>query len=423
MDVNARRGGPSPLRVAGWTFALVVALLIAAFGAVLWRTQVRLARLGAKLVEDGAKTTLAELEAAYPVPAAETNAASLYTRAAAELTLGPARRGYPWPGLEAPMPPAGSPWPGHLVERIRRLLELNGEVVALLQEAAALERCCYGPGRLQAAWPPPPPMRSFVKLMATAAAYHLQTGAPEQALRATLTALALGPSARSSPFSGFSLLMQVVDPVALSAVDRLMGACVLDDAQLATLDRGLARAWDPADAVRAADTEVMRALAALDDPPAGSSARQRFMRVSGLWRVEQACRLEEAAALWTAARLPVEERPSALRANAAPESWLADFLANDVRRCAAVRCWRTAVAVERHARRQGAYPDTLGALGADLLPATPTDPFDGQPLTYAREQRGFVVYSVGGDGADDAGDEKLDVCARVLRPAAAVTGE
>lgn len=56
-------------------------------------------------------------------------------------------------------------------------------------------------------------------------------------------------------------------------------------------------------------------------------------------------------------------------------------------------------AVLAHRARTGAWPETLAAA---VSPA-PTDPFSGKPVLYRRESDGFVVYSVGEDGAFTGG--------------------
>jgi hypothetical protein len=64
----------------------------------------------------------------------------------------------------------------------------------------------------------------------------------------------------------------------------------------------------------------------------------------------------------------------------------------------------TAIALERYRLRHGAYPGTLEALVPELLPQTPTDFMDGQPLRYRATGDGyFVLYSVGLDCVDDGG--------------------
>ena len=60
---------------------------------------------------------------------------------------------------------------------------------------------------------------------------------------------------------------------------------------------------------------------------------------------------------------------------------------------------RTAVSVLAWKQRHGAFPDTL----QQAVTAVPADPFDGKPLRYRHEGKGFVVYSVGQTGKFDGG--------------------
>jgi len=69
---------------------------------------------------------------------------------------------------------------------------------------------------------------------------------------------------------------------------------------------------------------------------------------------------------------------------------------------------RVHVAVQLFAREQGALPASAGDLVPKYLDAVPPDPFDGQPLRYARTASGYVVYSVGPDRKDGGAAERLD---------------
>ncbi len=70
---------------------------------------------------------------------------------------------------------------------------------------------------------------------------------------------------------------------------------------------------------------------------------------------------------------------------------------------------RTLIAIERYRRANGAEPADLAALVPGFLPTLPIDPFSDQPLRYTRfaapdgSGRTFLLYSVGADGQDNAG--------------------
>jgi hypothetical protein len=70
-------------------------------------------------------------------------------------------------------------------------------------------------------------------------------------------------------------------------------------------------------------------------------------------------------------------------------------------------CTEAAVALERYRRKNdGALPGDLAqALPPELAKAL-ADPFDGAPLRFEKLKQGYVIYSIGPDGADDGGYER-----------------
>ncbi len=72
------------------------------------------------------------------------------------------------------------------------------------------------------------------------------------------------------------------------------------------------------------------------------------------------------------------------------------------RMVADVRVARTGLALLQYRQTHGSFPQTLDALRlADV-----TDPFTGKPLFYRRDDKGFILYSVGGDLKDNDGSPK-----------------
>jgi DNA-binding transcriptional MerR regulator len=88
--------------------------------------------------------------------------------------------------------------------------------------------------------------------------------------------------------------------------------------------------------------------------------------------------------------------------------WLSDGLDKHVNRearCLAnLRLALTAVALEQfRAAHNNRYPAGLSELTPNYLDAVLTDPFDGQPLRYRKQDAGYVLYSIGWDLKDDGG--------------------
>jgi type II secretory pathway pseudopilin PulG len=68
---------------------------------------------------------------------------------------------------------------------------------------------------------------------------------------------------------------------------------------------------------------------------------------------------------------------------------------------------KTALAIERfRLANNNSLPPTLDALVPNFCSSAPRDPFDEQPLRYKKLPSGYVVYSIGADGIDNAGAER-----------------
>ena len=61
------------------------------------------------------------------------------------------------------------------------------------------------------------------------------------------------------------------------------------------------------------------------------------------------------------------------------------------------------LALAEYQRVNGTYPAALAELVPRWLPRVPIDYADLKPLRYQRLERGFLLYSIGGDGKDDGG--------------------
>ena len=67
-----------------------------------------------------------------------------------------------------------------------------------------------------------------------------------------------------------------------------------------------------------------------------------------------------------------------------------------------------AIALSRYKLRHDTYPDSLGSLMPEFLPAVPLDYMVGKAIKYHRNNDGsYTLYSVGEDGNDDGGDSSL----------------
>jgi len=70
-----------------------------------------------------------------------------------------------------------------------------------------------------------------------------------------------------------------------------------------------------------------------------------------------------------------------------------------------------------HKARSGAYPNSLAAAWPEKTPP-PNDLFTDKPLIYQRQGDGYLLYSVGINGADDGGlqeNRKDDLAIKATR--------
>jgi hypothetical protein len=72
------------------------------------------------------------------------------------------------------------------------------------------------------------------------------------------------------------------------------------------------------------------------------------------------------------------------------------------------RVTEVALALRLYRKEHGRYPEDLQALAPKFLPSVPSDPYDGKPLRYRKLQKGFKVWSVGGNRKDDGGVKVRD---------------
>ncbi len=108
-----------------------------------------------------------------------------------------------------------------------------------------------------------------------------------------------------------------------------------------------------------------------------------------------------------AKRLPHEQPPllAAIAERGEPDMIFSQLLLPAAEKCAGAwhrslgeaRCAVVGIACERFRLRHKRWPDTLAELVPAFLPAIPLDPYNGQPLRYAKSDAGVVVYSVGKD--------------------------
>jgi hypothetical protein len=152
-------------------------------------------------------------------------------------------------------------------------------------------------------------------------------------------------------------------------------------------------------------------------PPRGMLNRGTTFLWGPVLRFDEAQYLQHMSGMIAAARQPPlaavrDSEQLEARIESAPR-WavmtriLTPALARSYSRCALAQTElavaRVALALRLFQHKTGAYPADLSALVPEFLPTMPIDPLSGKPLVYRREGSGFVLCSVGVDGVDDGG--------------------
>ena len=108
-----------------------------------------------------------------------------------------------------------------------------------------------------------------------------------------------------------------------------------------------------------------------------------------------------------AAAEPAQGRYSTLFSAAGGFKAMRQQYANAALARAKLRAAATAVAALRYRRAKGRWPLLLDELVGDFIDEVPSDPFAGMPLLSRSDSHGFIVYSVGPNGLNDAGAPTL----------------
>ena len=429
--------------------ALVVVLVLAALYAAYRYTLHRM--VDAKLDEirkQGYPVMLAELDKWYPQPPPGENAADLYRQSSdRDVKLGDTELRLPLLGdCDARLPARGEILPSDMRQRIGTLLKTNQESLTMLHAAAAMPHCRFvkylsiskasiAPGTSDR-------MRGARKL-ALEAIYAADADDGDLAAGALVASLGLVRHFSEEPLAAPWFAQQAYFGLTSSTLERVLTRTQLGPNQLANVSSALAAV----EASLAIDHVLLGEFAWNNDAfseirqgkePVGELLTMDFKgdshylgwsglllafvyRLAGIEEFDQLNYLRLGSRAILIAREPFPGQLRALNSfeerarevsSLLPLSRLychlsCQYLRLDARFIARLRTAEAGLSVESYRSVHGQLPDSL--------PATFSDPFDGQPLRYKKLAKGYVVYSVGEDGKDDGGDENKDITFTVER--------
>ena len=397
-----------------------------------------------RLPPDGLPQTPAELDAWYVEPPAGQNAATFNLRGIKALQIKGADQIADLPVLgKLPAPPPDTPLPSPVKSALAAFTQHNREALKFFAQGAQYEQSRYpidltkGPDTLL---PHLIGIKHGMQLAEMAAILDAENNDEKQAADDVLIILSLARSLKAEPVLISQLVRTAGIPLAVAALEQVVNRTTLPPESLSGLSKAFQNMEDY-DArgegfSRSMTGELAMHLALLNNP----AKLVRDLSTAGATDLsDQQCRrlvehLKQAASLKEEhdyldttfqqllsarkeafpGRLKVVADLIRQRVTEATDRglllnvWLSDGLDKHVNRearCLAnFRLAMTAVALEQfRAAHNNRYPAGLSELAPSYLNAVLTDPFDGQPLRYRKQDAGYVLYSIGPDLKDDGG--------------------
>ncbi|RKY10197.1 MAG: hypothetical protein DRP66_00320 [Planctomycetota bacterium] len=419
--------------LSGWYIVLLLLIcVVGLFAAFIVTGKNNLKKEIAAIRAAGYPTNYEELDKYYSIPEGVPNAADLYTKAfeAYQKPSGELADHLPMRGSEYREEPR-SPLNSNNVEAIIFDLQANKETLELLGKAAAIKHCRYDLDFSQGGIlyiPNLTEMKGCAQLLAeqTMLLAHQDDG--DAAVKNIARQLALAESLKKEPILISQLVRMALVAISYSSVEYILNQTTLNDEQLAGLQQQLSQAYQDNPMVMGLIGERCFIISYIGDPqqlgmPATPGG---LLRITGIADRNAMVSLKLIGQYADAMKLPGRQRLLRCREITAEVDDLSIFysltkimmpafegvIQIDMRVAAEVDCTRVALGIERYRLAKGSLPKELTDLAPQYIDKAPIDPFDGKPLRYKLTEPGYIVYSIGEDGADEGGLEKDKVAQR-----------
>lgn len=426
-----RRKRRGVLRAAAVLLVLTGPVVIGMMWGV--RERFELARLVAAAREAGQPVTPEELAACYTEGPSSDNGALILEQAFAKVDKGEFK---PLPGL----PTRSESFDPATLAACERHLDENRAYMDLLYAAVEKPYCQFRTTytsdvvktwMLQVSMPPLPEIQRAAQRLSMEAFVAAERVEPVRAVRAVLAGLALGNSLREDSTRIPQIERTAVNQTTVDGLERVLSRIALSDQELEQLGKALTASEDPSAQAKAMLGMRCFGIDQFGEVTSGpcfplmSSRMNLELFLYRLLGAEARDRLSwfiTMTAAVDASSLPYEERLDALKRI---EEDVAALPGNRVltkesfrtfcggsqgvflRDVATLRTAAAGVAVERHRLLHGELPTDLEALAPEEVGVLPEDPYIAKPLRYKRLTRGYVVYSVGSNLADDGGSQEI----------------
>jgi hypothetical protein len=397
--------------------------------------------VAAPATSDGLPRTLEELNRSYAEPPTGQNAAAFFQQGFDALRITEADRNSPNLPLigKGAMPLPGRAVPLAMKSAISGFLQRNQAATQLFEQGAKCSQSRYPIDLTRGSLTPLPHLakvKHAAQVSVLSALAAVETGPADRVAQGVLLALATARSLDGEPLfisqlvrvSCVSLaaegLEQAVNRAALPAesLDRLQQAFEkAEEREAAGEGFSSAIVGERVGALTLFDTPPEKLLQQLSDPktvmPPAEHEKQlaRLKNGKDMKAGKQFC----LAAFDQVLAARKEPFPARLKAGQAFRQrvveakekqilfvpMLLPALADTAKEAASLAQLRlalTALALERfRSAHDSHYPNALSELVPACIAAVPSDPFDGQPLRYRKQDGGYLLYSVGPDLKDD----------------------
>jgi hypothetical protein len=335
---------------------------------------------------------------------------------------------------QAELPGRAEPLSEGMMQLIGQYLAQNKRAIELLGKATSVEHSRYPidlSAGLAALMPHLAGIRDVGHLLLLAAIWHAENDEGDEAVEAVLSIFGVARTLAKEPVITSQLIRFSCERVGVFAIEWVINRMELGDEQLARLSEAFAQGEDESGLFQGFVGDRCAVVGTLLNPDAVNSEvlwTPRSMellygvyRTTGLGEKEATIYLDLMEGLFDALRLPEHERIKAAETIQAklqdvPQIYVmlhrlmpaySRIFQLSLNNIAHIRIVRVGLAIERYRLANGKLPENLAELVPAYLDAVHKDPFDGQELRYKRLEKGYVVYSIGEDGSDDGGKERL----------------
>jgi hypothetical protein len=394
------------------------------------------AALDAKLAQlraDGAPLSIEELAKAFPDPPPESDARIVLRDALAWAPRGNVSPLLPFVG--GAMPPRRERISDPLMQALGAHLSNSDAILTEIPQPLTNVWLSSGWAQVAKVKLPWIEIRALEQTLALKSIYEAELGNSDKAAEALQKGFAVSATLRSDSLAN-TMIGVACAGIMCDAAEQALSRVRFQEQQLAEIAKGL-----PADFIGTFDEALIAERAVLTgflEPlrKAHHSLSQHRLRLA-LWRLMNAFggskkplyrdedfllylnivdEMRQVESKPFLQRIRQLERSTAHLKTNAQTQLIISFFPNIIKATAAacetkarLVALKTALAIERfRLANSNALPASLDALVPTYCSSAPRDPFDGLPFRYKRLARGYVVYSVGGDGVDNGGAERGD---------------